>query len=504
MNALIEALCEPARYPHPVDTVTVRQTHLSWVLLAGEYAYKIKKPVRYEFVDFTSLQRRRQACEDELRLNRRFAPSLYVDVVTIRGTARQPLFQGDSAPLEYAVRLRRFAAEQQLEALLQRAAVSCEELWAFGQQLAGLHEDCPVYRPPAAAQRLLGIVTANLDELQAVREAAPVPDWQELLPGISQWLQERTVLVAGLVEQRAAQGRIRECHGDLHAGNVVRFEGRLIAFDCLEFDIALRRIDVLDDVAFLFMDLSARGRRDLAYAFLNGWLEASGDHDGVALLDVFFVHRALVRAKVHKLGGQQFEVRRYVAAVQACRQGRSALLLLTCGLSGSGKSWLSERLMAGLGAIRIRSDVERKRLAGLQAGQSSAAAGIDIYTAAFNELVYARLRQLAGEQLRAGQSVIIDAACLKQAERQGFIALANTLQLPIVVLHCVAPQEELQRRLSRRRRAGKDASEADEAVMHRQLRVWEPFSDIERPLVIEVDTRQPGIAAQLAASIASR
>jgi aminoglycoside phosphotransferase family enzyme/predicted kinase len=505
MSTLIEALREPECYPHPVQTVVVKQTHISWVLLAGEYAYKIKKPVRYGFVDFSSLERRRQACEDELRLNRRFAPALYVDIVPIHGTAAQPTFDADSAPIEYAVRLRRFATDQELVALLARDAVTREELSAFGQRLAQLHEDCPVYGVPGMAQRSLATVSANLDELLGeVSSARPGrADGLEPLDAVARWLRDRAAACAALLDRRAAQGRVRECHGDLHAGNVVRFEDRLIAFDCLEFDVSLRRIDVLDDAAFLFMDLVARDRRDLAYAFLNGWLEQAGDYDALGLLAVFFVHRALVRFKVHRLGGEPLEARRYLGAAHAFAQGSRAVLVLTCGLSGSGKTWLSERAMAEAGAIRIRSDVERKRMAGLQAGQSSARAGVDLYTLAFNDRVYEHLRHLAGELLCAGQSVIVDAAFLKQAERHSFIALARELDAPVLMLHCVAPQEELGRRLSERQRAGTDASEADETVMRRQVHAWEPFTDEERAMVIEVDTREDGATARVAATIDS-
>ncbi|AMN47633.1 hypothetical protein ACG33_11085 [Steroidobacter denitrificans] len=502
VSELIEALREPACYPHPVASVVVKQTHISWVLLAGTYAYKIKKPVRFGFVDFSTLERRRQACEDELRLNRRFAPTLYVDVVAIHGTAARPIFEPRSAPIEYAVRLHRFDTEQELGALLARDAVTCEELNVFGQQLAQLQEGCPVYSTAGMAQRSQATVAANLDELLAETSARPEdPGGLQPLAEVARWLRDWAAGCAAALERRAALGRVRECHGDLHVGNVVRFEGRLTAFDCLEFDISLRRIDVLDDAAFLFMDLVARGRRDLAYAFLNGWLERAGDYEAIGLLGYFFVHRALVRVKVLLLGGEPGEARRYLDAARILVQGSRAVLVLTCGLSGSGKTWLSERVMAAAGAIRIRSDVERKRMAGLQADQSSLQAGIDIYTSAFNDRVYERLLHLAGEQLRAGQSVIVDAAFLKQAERHRFSALADELDVPLVLLHCVAPAEELGRRLSARQRAGKDASEADEAVMLRQVHAWEPFAEFERGAVIEVDTRAPGAAARVAARI---
>ncbi len=502
-NVLIDALLEPERYPHPVTTVTLRQTHLSWVLLAGEFAYKIKKPVRLDFVDFSSLERRKHYCEEELRLNRRFAPALYLDVVPIRGSAGQPTFEGDTPPQEYAVRLHRFAADQELGSLLERDAITAEELNAFGCRLAQLHAACPPHAMPGAAARSLGVVRANLGQLQATMSAPADTDSDpdadtgaatgaqaDVLASLSSWLSRQGRVCAPQVEQRGLAGWIRECHGDLHAGNIVRFAGTLTAFDCLEFDVALRRIDVLDDAAFLVMDLLARKHRGLAYAFLNGWLEVGGDYAAAGMLRFFMVHRALVRAKVQWLGGAREESKRYLhTALSLTQAAAPPALILTCGLSGSGKTWLSDRLVAQVGAIRIRSDVERKRLAGLRAGQASGSPpGEGIYSPEFNARVYAHLLDRSAALLAAGENVIVDAAFLKQAERRKFMNLARDAAAPVAILHCVGTLQELSKRLLHRQRSGHDASEADAAVMRRQVDSWESLTEHERSVAIEVDT----------------
>ena len=237
---------------------------------------------------------------------------------------------------------------------------------------------------------------------------------------------------------------MRECHGDLHAGNIVRRNGELVAFDCIEFSSELRRIDVASDVAFLFMDLLARQQPSLAYAFLNGWLETSGDYDAVAVLRFFCVYRALVRAKVATLGNQESLAERYISLASGLMTPSAPTLMITCGLWGSGKTWLSQQIMTQRGAIRIRSDVERKRMVGLRATQSSASLpDQDLYSLAVNQQVYSALLACARSVLESGESIIVDAAFLKRSERLAFLELAAELRVPFAILHCVAPRETL-------------------------------------------------------------
>lgn len=477
--ALIQALHAPSCYPHRVAAVQVRETHISWVLLTGEFVYKIKKPVQLAFLDFSTLASRRRFCEEELRLNRRYAPELYLEVVPITGSIDAPKIGGPGEPIEYAVKLRQFDASEELGALIERAAVTADELHAFGSRLASIHDASPVHRTASTAWRT---VQRNLEEL------ADVP---ELLVD---WLAAEQGRLQPLLDARGAAGHIRECHGDLHAGNVVRWQGALTAFDCIEFNTDMRRIDVADDVAFLMMDLLARDRRDLAYAFANGWLEGAGDYEAVQPLRWFRVHRALVRCKVERLEGHTQRADMYLRAALDDTNTRRPQIIVMCGLSGSGKTWASTQVIKSLGGIRVRSDVERKRLAGLQANESSQSLpGEGIYTREFNERVYTHLESIARTLVVAGESAIVDAAFLRRHERLAFMEIARDLQVPFHIVHCHAPEPELRARLHAR---SGDASEATGEVLTRQLSYWESFTPEECHHVIELDTRAPSALAQ--------
>jgi uncharacterized protein len=484
MNGLIKALLDRRCYTHPVDSVVLKETPLSWVLLAGDYAYKVRKPVTFAFVDFSTLERRRADCFEELRLNRRFAPQLYVDVVSICGSPGAPAMGGEGQPIEYAVQMRRFAPQEELTALLERGEVTADELSAFGQRLAWIHEDSPVCERSVAAIRA---AVDNIHELQKARSGddriGPLAEWTD-----SEWGRVRTI-----AERRSVNGRVRECHGDLHAANIVRLDEELTAFDCIEFNADLRCIDVASDVAFLFMDLLARNQPPLAYAFLNAWLEANGDYEAVGLLRFFSVYRALVRAKVATFAHDETLAERYISLAVRQTLPTAPELMITCGLSGSGKTWLSDQVMTERGAIRIRSDVERKRMAGLRAAQSSRSLpGQGLYSLEFNQRVYAGLLANARSVLESGQSIIVDAAFLKRSERQAFLEMAKELRVRFDILHCLAPQETLRARLHERQHKATDASEADISVMERQLCQWEAFADAERPFVTDVHTAEEG------------
>jgi uncharacterized protein len=473
-RALLEALRAPDCYPHPVASIELRETHISSVLLTGEFVYKIKKPVRLAFLDFSTLGNRRGYCEEELRLNRRFAPELYLNVMPITGSVAAPRLGGSGEPIEYAVKLRQFDVAEELTSLLQHQCVAPDELRSFGSYLAGVHAQSLAQRGPSAAWQT---VRRNLQELGDAPES------------LVQWLTAEQARLQPLLDERGIGGRIRECHGDLHAGNVVRWRGVLTAFDCIEFNADMRRIDVADDVAFLMMDLLARGRRDLAYAFANGWLEASGDYPAVQLLRWFRVHRALVRTKVERLEHHAAKAEMYLRTALAELAPSSPRLFVMCGLSGSGKTWASTQLLQGLGCIRVRSDVERKRMAGLQPDESSRSLpGEGIYTRELNDRVYAQLRSTAESLLRAGEPVVVDAAFLRRHERLSFIELAREVGVAVHIVHCHAPESELRARL--RQRQG-DASEATEEVLAKQLQYWEPFETAERGHVVELDTRDP-------------
>jgi aminoglycoside phosphotransferase family enzyme/predicted kinase len=511
----LQALLSPRAYPHPVSRVQLVETHISWVLLTGEFAYKIKRPVHYAFVDQRSAERRRALCQEELRLNRRFAPELYLADCAVTSTAGEAHIEGSGAVIEHAVRMRQFAPANELDRLLETGTVAPDDLECFGRALADIHSHLPVARPgqgwgePAA---LGALVFRNLEESAAAgRVLGAAADLQPLQSAITKQLQ----CTSQLRSQRLADGRVRECHGDLHARNIVRYGGRLIAFDCLEFDPALRWIDVAEEVALLLADLTARDRRPHAQAFLGGCLTASGDYQACALQPLFQAHLALVRAKIVALsaGTAAGEADRSVARGLYARYvevARSALtpqppsLVLMCGLSGSGKTWLAQRLTTALGAVHVRSDIERKRMAGLPAaGQSHSPVGAGLYSREASLAVYNRLAACATDALRGGYTTVVDATFALAADRSLIRELAARHARTACIVYCRAPREVLQARISQRQQRLDDPSEAGLAVLAWQEAHFEPPQPHEGLPVLELQGPEPVAIDALAARIIS-
>ena len=502
------AMQDPAAFAalHPVPgRVTCIETHVSWVFLTGPFAYKVKKPLRFSFIDYSTAERRAALCREELRLNRRHAPGLYVDVVPIAGTPAAPRVGAtDSPPFEHALRMVQFDPQLELTQLLQSGAVAAGELHDFGKRIAQMHATAAIatgadtFGTPDRAHRI------TLDNFDEIARVLPGHDEAQQLARLRGHAQRLFAAGRLLMEQRRHDGRIREGHGDLHCGNVVRWAGTLAAFDGLEFDPGLRFIDVANDLAFLTMDLAVHGRADLRREALQAWLETSGDFAAVALLPYFELYRALVRAKVAALRGQQARngtagatgaatlAHQYLdwAAAQIGRP-RPRLVVMV-GLSGSGKTWLARRIAERGAALIVRSDVERKRLAGLQPLDTSASApDAGIYSREFNTRTYERLRDCAGDCLRGHESVIVDAANLRRVERELFLAAGREHAADVVIVHCTAPLDVLKQRVAERAAAGADASEATVSLLDRQPSYWEPFSPDELRHVIEVDTSSP-------------
>ncbi|HSD99621.1 MAG TPA: AAA family ATPase [Burkholderiales bacterium] len=501
---LFAALLDPACYPHPVAGVRVLETHISWVLLTGEYAYKIKKPVKLGFLDFSSLELRHRYCEEELRLNRRLAPELYLDLAEIRGTPGAPRIGGDGPVLEYAVRMREFPQASLASRALAGGGFGAAEIDVLAALVARFHASAPQARTETrygAPDRVLADAVQNFEQMLQLAKAAPDDG---ALRALRLWTQHEFAARSGDFATRRKQGYVRECHGDLHLGNIVLLEGRPVPFDCIEFNDSLRWIDVMSEVAFLAMDLEDRGRRDLAWRFLNRYLEATGDYAGLAVLPFYLVYRALVRAKVHLMRSRQSGLRRperarltrafedYLHLAGRLAAPARPALILAHGLSGCGKTTLTQPLVEALGAIRVRSDLERKRAHGVAPlASSGSGVGSGLYSAVINAATYRRLGELAQEALRAGFSVVVDAAFLKRAERDAFRAIAERLDVPFTILDFHAPLEELRARITERLVRADDASEADLAVLERQLRARESLTPAEMAASYAVDTTVP-------------
>jgi len=490
MDALSEALLEPRAYPHRVDQVRLVETHISRVFLAGDFAYKLKKPVFFGFLDFRSLEARRHFCFEELRLNRRFAPGLYLDVVAIVRGPDGPRVAGDGEVIDFAVRMRRFPDGALLAERAQAGTVPASVWSGLGATLARLHRDLP--RAPAADEERDGVPPHFRDALsENFRQCrAFLRDREDV--ALLNAVEERTWAdwrrFEGLLWRRHEAGCVRECHGDLHLGNLLLEGERVLAFDCVEFNARFRWIDVMSEIAFLVMDCEARGVAEGGFLALNAWLEESGDYAGLAILDTCRAYRAMVRAKVALLAGRpplesgspaQAEFRRYLGLADAFGQPRPRFLAITCGVSGSGKSTVALALAGTLQAIRIRADVERKRLFGLGADADTRLPGMpDIYTREAGARTFWRLEELAEAVLASGYPVILDATFIRRGLRARFRALAERLGVPFRVIHCDAPPAELQRRVAARLASGTDASEADAAVLASQLAACEaPAAD---------------------------
>ncbi len=499
---LIAALLRPEAYPHPVASIAVAETHISWVLLTGKYAYKIKKPVQLPFLDFSTLDLRRQACEQELRLNRRFAPHLYEAVVPICGTPLQPRIGGDGPPFEFAVKMRQFPAAGQLDHRLEEGRLDGDDLEAFGQALAQLHARAAVSTTDDRFSTASHVQAPLHDTLEDLLQELTAPEQQESLHHLGRWCAARENEFASLFEARKRNGRIREGHGDLHLANLVWLDGAIVPFDCIEFSDDLRWNDVISDAAFLVMDLLHRNCGPLAYRFLNAYLEAGGDYEGLPLLPYYLVYRALVRAKVETIRARGLDqtargehldtANAYVALARSLAFDRHPLLILMHGLSGSGKSWISRRLAPELPAIRIRSDVERKRLHGLAAqARTGSEPGGGIYSGPSTDQTYHHLSRLAKAALEGGENVIVDACFLKAPQRSALLAMARQAGIPCRIVDCRAPAAVLESRVSIRAQGGHDASEADARILAGQRATEDPLNDDELALTVPIDSSAP-------------
>ena len=489
MESLIAALRDPACYPHPAQTVELVETHISWVLLAGAYAYKVKKPVRLPFLDFSTLEARRRYCEDELRLNRRTAPELYLEVVPISHTARGPAVAAPGKPIEYAVKMRRFASDALADDMARRGALGPAQIDAIAAVLARFHAAAPRAEPAGeygAGAQIAATAIGNFEQIGALGPDAAMAARLERLRA---WTEGACRRLEPVFAARRAGGHVRECHGDLHLGNIAFIEGRAVPFDCIEFDPALRWIDVMNEVAFLVMDLLAHRCAGDAWRLLNAWLEASGDYAGAAVLRFYLVYRALVRAKISRIRGSDETFLLYVGLAEALAKTAPPFLVLMHGLSGSGKTTVSQAALERLGAVRVRSDVERKRLHGLAPeARTGTALEAGIYSVAANRRSYEHLAGLAADILEAGYPAIVDAAFLQREQRDLLRGMAGRMGAPCVIAGCTAPEAMLRKRVAERAARQSDASDAGAAVLEHQLEASEPFAQAEREFAVTVDT----------------
>ncbi|QFY43669.1 AAA family ATPase [Candidatus Methylospira mobilis] len=470
------------------EPIRVISTHISWILLTRHYAYKIKKSVNFGFVDFTTLEKRRFFCQEELRLNRRFAADLYLETVAIHGSPDAPTLETTGHPIEYAVKLKRFEQSEIGLELAGKGLLTCELMEKLASTLAVFHNQ---------AQRAennsdygsVATIRAYSEHNFSLLDSLCHPAVDAICAPIRQFEQQEFARIESVLETRKNHGFIRECHGDLHLNNLVRLGGQLIPFDCIEFNESLRWIDVINDIAFLCMDMEAHAQHAALFQTLNRYLELSGDYAGMAVFRYYCVYRAMVRAKIAHLNDPgaapdkevNSNLYRYLASAARFSTPDRPTLFITHGFSGSGKSWLARRMAPELAAIRINSDIERKRLHGYAAlDNTKRAAGDGIYTHDATERTYTHLHDTTALLLRAGYNTIVDATFLLKRHRRQFAQLADEVGVEFKILDVDEPYEVIESRIKMRMKRNDEPSEADLSILALQKQYAEALDESEK------------------------
>lgn len=470
-TGIIQLMLSPSTYSHPVKNVEHIQTHISHVFLTGSYAYKIKKSVKFDFLDFSTLEKRKFFCERELRLNSRFAPNLYEAVLPITQEQNRLFLTGVGVVIEYALRMKQFDNHFLFSNLIEHGLLTEDHLLEVTRKIAAFHREAEHTPDYWSVGDINDFMEVNL---KVCRRFTP-----EVLDG-SALEQLRSIFevelekLAPLITKRQ-QTHVKSLHGDLHLKNICLFQGQATLFDGIEFNDRYSCCDVWADMAFLLMDLRFRGHPEFVASVLNCYLEETDDFEGLLLLSLYISYRAAVRVKVSclslesSLAGEERdhleqEARNYLAlAYQSLISTRSQLIAIG-GLSGSGKSVLARGLAKKLGGIHIRSDSVRKHLAGVALHRQAPEAA---YTSDMNEKTYEGLLTRAKFALQAGRAMILDAVFLSENWRKQVEDFAKENDLVFHGLWCEVPLEEARRRL--RERKG-DISDADEKILEMQIR----------------------------------
>jgi aminoglycoside phosphotransferase family enzyme/predicted kinase len=491
VDGLAAAMLNPDFYPRrPADVAHV-ETHISHVFLAGNLVYKIKKPVRFSFLDYSTLAKRRHFLEEELRLNRRLAPSVYLEILPISHGDSGWRLDGGGDPVEYALVMRRLPEERMLDKLLERGEVTAPMMRALAEILIPFH-----------AEARTGEEIRRRGDPGVIRKV-----WEENLadirPFVGKLLDNRSFEAVGnfgrrfiaerseLMLRRAGEGRVRELHGDLHCEHVCFAPERIQIYDCVEFSADLRCCDVASEIAFLLMDLEFRGAKDLGREFLRRYLELSRDRELPQLLSFYKCHRALVRGKVHALQSRESSgtARRYFDLAYSYTWDEfKPFLILVCGLTGSGKSTLAKALGRRLGLPVVSSDVTRKALAGVSNRHDLASYGTGIYTRGMTEKTYGAMAGQAEKHIDDGEGAILDGTFLKKAQREAVLGLAAKRGVPALVIWCRSSDKLARERLLKRAEEGKDISDGRWEIYAAQKQAVEPVVELRPESYFTLDT----------------
>jgi uncharacterized protein len=474
-SEIVRFLSRPENHRRDIDAVETIATHASMVFLAGDRAFKLKRAVKYTYLDYSTLELRRRACEAEVALNRRTAPALYLSATPILRKADGRLsFDGPGEPVDWVVVMRRFARGALFSHLAEQGALTSKLVFDLADRIAAFHAIAGIELQHGGAAGVAAVIQINDENLhRSPPLSISAPDIDRLRDASQAVLEEHTALL----DCRRTTGRVRRCHGDLHLGNICLVDGQPTLFDCIEFSDLISCIDVLYDLAFLLMDLRHRGLVQQCGLIFNRYLDLTGDEDGPPALPLFMSLRASVRAHVTATAAAELEsnprqqglaeARSYFDLAVDLLSPKPPRLVAICGLSGTGKSSVAAAIAGelgiGAGARVLRSDVLRKRLFGKSPEERLPA---EAYSRAVNDKVYAALESRAAELLTAGHSVVIDAVAAKPGERAAMADLARRTGVGFAGIWLQASEATLLARLAER---GKDASDATASVLRRQL-----------------------------------
>lgn len=486
------------------------ETHVSWVILTGQYAYKIKKPVDFEFLDFSTLEKRQYYCEQELHLGQRLAPEIYLRVVPITGSVTHPQLAGAGLILEYALMMREFPQENLFSHLLQHGKLTAAMIEALGLLIADFHENSA----SATKESVFGSPEeVHAPTQQNFAQIAPLLEnkWDlEQLKDLEKWANQQYEQHYALFLARKEHGFIRNGHGDLHLANIVLYQGQPLLFDSLEFNETLRWTDVMADLAFLMMDLTEKKQIAFARQLLNTYLQATGDYQGLYLLPYYLSYRAVIRAKIALFRLKQIEIQstekqriqqeyhNFIQLATFYTQTVKPTLLITYGLSGSGKTTIAREFVRKSGVIQISSDVIRKqhhRLPLQANSHSDLNAGI--YSPQATQKTYQILLDRAELILASGFSVLVDATFLHHVQRQAFQNLAQKQGVAFYILHCETADVILEERIKHRCEQRETISEADLSILNAQKQIIEPLTELEEKQAWRITDNQASVEMAL-------
>lgn len=499
ISSLIVQMQQPEFYSHAVTKIELLQTHASYVLLTGNYAYKLKKNVNFGFLDYSTLAKRKYFLDTELSLNQKIAPKLYLEVVPISNCQGRFVLGNSDNIVEYVLKMRQFPQENLFSNLLAAGKLSRDCLVELGKVVAQFHHSAKTNDYISSFGTVDRIQAAFEENYQQSRKYIGIVQTKEQFKATKAYTDSFFSNRQELFRARVKQHKIKECHGDLHLKNICLWQDKIQLFDRIEFNEAFRFVDTMYDVAFTVMDLCARKKLDLANAFLNSYLEYTGDWTGLLLLPLYLSRQAYVRAKVNSFLLDDSQVSQadkaaarktaseYYRQADRYTQNQSGSLILMSGLSGSGKSTVARQIALNEGAIQIRSDAVRKHLARIpldRSGQDS------LYSAQMTQKTYARLLELGITLAQAGYKVILDAKYDRHALRQEAISQAKANNLPLKIIHCTAPLSVLRDRINQRQN---DVSDATADLIASQQQNAEAFTTEEQAYVTTVDTSQSNL-----------